>query len=76
MDKKELWFGKTETGGFKPLTWQGKFSIVVYVVLLILAFFIYSSQGLILLVVLFYTVVFFCVVAFKSDLLSDRQPPE
>jgi hypothetical protein len=73
----QLWFAKKEGGlGFGPLTWQGRATIILYLLLLVIAVITYSKLTLTLFVALFYTVVFIFVVVVKSDIMKDEPPPE
>lgn len=69
----DRWFGKAD-GGFSlhPLTWQGRFAIILWAVLCLLALALYSAQlGLMVFVIALYSVVFGCVVLVKSDLRNE-----
>ena len=69
------WFGPNEDGAFRPLTWQGKTAIALYVVLVIFALVLYSDVTLIVTVVIIYTAVLGFLIAYTSDLMKDRFPP-
>jgi len=73
-EESTLWFGKNANGAFVPLTWQGKFASILYVVLVLLAFLVYSNIGLIIFVILVYTAIMGFLVVFKSD-LKDKIGP-
>ena len=64
------WFGPNEAGAFRPLTWQGKLAIALYLVLVVFALVLYSNITLIVTVLLAF------VVAYTSDILKDRLPPK
>ena len=71
----DRWFGKPE-GGFSlhPLTWQGRFCLILWAVLCLLALVLYLSQlALMVFVIALYTVVLACIVLFKSDLRSEME---
>jgi len=73
---RPTWFGTVEGGAFRPVGWQGKTAIALYLVLVAFALVLYSDVTLIITVVLIYTAVLGFVVAYTSDLLSDRLPPK
>ena len=70
------WFGPNEAGAFRPLTWQGKLAIALYLVLVVFALVLYSNITLIVTVLVLYTAVLAFVVAYTSDILKDRLPPK
>ena len=69
------WFGPNEAGAFRPLNWQGKTALALYVVLVVFALVLYSDPTLIVTVVIIYTAVLGFLVAYTSDLMKDRFPP-
>jgi hypothetical protein len=74
--KGNLWFEKKEGGlGLAPITWQGKFATILYIVLVLFAVVVYSSLSLIVTVLIIYTIIFAFIVIVKSDVLKDRLPP-
>lgn len=72
---KPRWFGPNADGAFRPLTWQGRTAIALYLVLVAFALILYSDVMLIITVVVVYTAALAFVVAYTSDLLKDRLPP-
>jgi hypothetical protein len=71
----DRWFGKPE-GGFslQPLTWQGRFCLILWAVLCMLALVLYLSQlALMVFVIALYTVILACIVLFKSDLRAEME---
>jgi hypothetical protein len=72
-----LWFARKGGGwGIAPLTWQGRATVILYLLLLAVAVITYSQLTLTLFVVIFYTVIFIFVVVVKSDIMKDQSPPE
>lgn len=71
----DRWFGRPE-GGFslRPLTWQGRFTLILWAVLCVLAIALYTSQlSLMVFVIALYSIVLGCVVLFKSDLRAELE---
>ena len=69
------WFGPSDEGAFRPLTWQGKTALALYVVLVVFALVLYSDVTLIITVIVIYTVALVFLIAYTSDVLKDRFPP-
>ena len=65
----EQWFEKSDKAfGVRPMSWQGRFSLILYAILVLLAFITYSNLGLSIFVVAVYSTALGGIIVVKSDL--------